>query len=271
MTVFDDVATEMLADGVTLTEQTVWNFLLRLNLAYRNDLPAIVESNLLSGNGIWVQRARTVSAWLRVNLASRSLSDAELSQRLGVAHRSDPNRETQSGLALEDGVAYLIEKFCGVTPMVRRNFHDVAEHALLRKGEADQIDLMIERRGKLLAAISCLWTSRRDRVGADVYDSVVFKQRRPEVPFVIVTNEYQASILQSLLASRYVDAVYHVSKQVLLEAWNFGLSDTDTLGGVRRSADLSRRLRTTVQLDSELVDIKDLFPDLRKVLAAFEN
>ncbi len=268
------VEQEMLADGVELTQGTAWNFLYRYILLAQDGVPHIVESSELRKRA-WKQRAEVVSDWLSLHLSASALQQNEVAERLGMIHRSQQSEsrrgENQTGRALEDGLAYLIHKFTGVHPLVRQSIRALRGYEIVAPGDVEQLDLVLLSRSDFRLFVSCLWTSRRDRVAADLYEAVFIHRRRPDVQTAVVTNEYQFSILNSLISSPDIDRVYHVCLDGLLEAWRPGTdSDSFTLGDLRNSGQRQAGVQRFVRLQSAISPISQLFDDVRAIAAGSE-
>ena len=133
----------MNADGVELTPATAWNFLYRWNLSYAGVIPHIVESNVLR-RAAWRNRAEAVAQWLRESVASQELTNSEVSARLGLLHTSGAaGRENQTGKGLEDGVAFLIRRFNGTSPLVEASIRTLRGYGIVQKGAVDELDLVL--------------------------------------------------------------------------------------------------------------------------------
>lgn len=224
----DDVVAAMHVDGVELTPQMAWSFLYRfvLQVTPTDDIH-IAESNVLKTKA-WKERSDRVEKWLCANLVpGQSLTMPELKGRLGrlfakarelgAKESAIPN---YTGKGFEVALSYLIKKLCGVEPLAGQSITKFRGFQLAPRGEVDEPDLALFSFDDFRIVISLLWTTRKDRLGADLYDAVFFRRRRPDLAILIVANEYQLNLLDALLKSPDVDAVYHISPDALLEAHN---------------------------------------------------
>ncbi len=258
---------EMAQDGVQLADETAWNLVYRYVLDARDDRLHIVESNYLRNQG-WRLRAAAVEDWLAQHMAARELQRPELLLRLGAIFRQQGRaggQENATGRALEDVLGYLISELCEVRPLVRQNIHGLRGFELASKSEVKEVDIaLFEEEFKIF--ISCIWTSRKDRVNSDLREPAVIRSRRPDVQTVVVTNEFQAHVLSVLLDAQEVDSVYHVNKGALLAAHlPKGL---DTAGPellLEGSSRTAQALQRYLRLQRGLKPLEQLFRDIRSV------
>jgi len=71
----------------------------------------------------------------------------------------------------------------------------------------------------LRAVVSAKVGLRVDRTRGELDAALTLARVRPEVRYLIVTNEYDTGFLQLLASEPTVGRVYHVSKEYLLEFW----------------------------------------------------
>lgn len=226
--VCDEVVAAMRSDGVELSPNTAWSFLYRyvLQVTPTDDIH-IAESNVLKTKA-WKDRSDRVEKWLCSNLVpGETLSMPDLKSRLGRLFAkarelgANPNAmPNYTGKGFEIGLSYLISKLCGVVPITGQSITKFQGFQLAQRGEVDEPDLALFSYDDFRIVISLLWTTRKDRLGADLYDAVFFRRRRPDLAILIVANEFQLNLLDSLLKSPDIDALYHISPEALLEAHN---------------------------------------------------
>jgi hypothetical protein len=271
----DAVESAMKADGVNLTRDTAWNFVYRYALGMTaDDLPHIVEENYLKGVG-WKAKATTVRDWLASNLVPGSrLTVRELRDRLdstwNIAKKKKNYREgarpNVAGLSLEYSLAHLIVKFCGVSPIVGASIRKFRGYELAQRAEVEELDLALFTFDDFRMLISCLWTTRKDRLASDLYEAAFLRRRRPDVAVIFVVNEFHPSILRHLLNAPEVDQVYHVGLSALLEAHKpFDLGDTFTgkeLLGTKKPVSL---YNTYLELRQRVRDLSSLFDDIDRL------
>lgn len=226
------VLTQMSQDHVRLSRRTAWNFVYRYVMAATGDAPHIVESNELAKEP-WKSRAEKVSGWLRQNLAPNegTLSPADLAARIDRAWEvvsvnrnkregkppSDRSRPNVTGKALQTALTFLIGRLCHVRPLEERSIHRLRGFELARAEEVKQLDLALFP-GDFRIFMSCIWTTRKDRLGADLNDAAFVHRRRPDVAVLLVVNEFHLPLIRHLATAPQVDRVYHVCREALLSA-----------------------------------------------------
>ncbi len=218
----------MKTDGVALTPESAWSFLYRyvLQVTPADDIH-IAEANVLKTKA-WKERSDRVERWLCSHLVpGTQLSMSEMKSRLGrlfsKARELGANENAMpnyTGKGFEVGLGYLIDHLCGVKPLAGHSITKYRGFQLAQRGEVDEPDLALFSFDDFRIVVSLLWTTRKDRLGADLYDAVFFRRRRPDLAILIVANEFQLNLLDSLLKSPDVDAVYHICPDALLEAHN---------------------------------------------------
>jgi len=273
---FQKIEQAMKSDGAELTPTSAWNFLYRYNLDFKAGRPHIAESNVLTTKA-WSERAARVTSWLADNLApGKTLSDAEIGVRLGLGNSPGAGGTNATGAGLEQALAFLIDRFTGHRPLVRQSLTTFKGYEIVRKGEVDELDLALMSKDDLRLIISCFWTSRRDRISSDLYESVFVRRRRPDIQVAFVVNEFQPSILNALLTSPDVDAVYHVCRDAVLRAHAPGSpNDSITVGELAADSARARAVTQFMNLKARLKDVSQLFDDVkviaRDVVAATPN
>lgn len=215
----------MQEDGVPLTRATAWNFVYRYGMGVAGDLPHIVEANELR-RAAWRTRGRRALAWLTKNLVPGTELTAEDSlSRLNTAWRMAPdfgysgNESNLAGSSLEYALAYLVERLCGVRPLVKKSIRDFRGYEIAKRAEVEQLDLALFSCDDLRLFISAFWTTRKDRIAADLYEATFLRRRRPDVGIAFVVNEFRRGLLLHLLNAPDVDRVYHVCLDALLAAY----------------------------------------------------
>lgn len=224
----DDVVQAMEGDGTNLNAETAWSFLYRyvLQVTPADDIH-IAESNVLTTKA-WHQRSERAEQWLCSKLVpGKVLPMVEMKARLGTLFRKarqlgakESAVPNYSGKGFEVAVGYLIKKLCGVDALSGHSITRYRGFQLAQRGEVDEPDLALFSFDDFRIVISLLWTTRKDRVGADLYDAVFFRRRRPDLSILVVTNEFQLNLVNSLLNAPDVDVVYHVCPDLLLAAHN---------------------------------------------------
>lgn len=221
------VLASMQEDGLQLTPETAWNFMFRyaLNITPNGDIH-IVESSELA-KAIWKMRSGRLESWLTTNLApGRILTDSDIRDRLGLGFKSAQAQgyggtpANFTGSAFENGLAFVISKVCDVEPLVRQSVRKFRGFQLAQKAEVEQLDVALFSYDDFRILISCLWTTRKDRLTSDLYEANFLRRRRPDLSILFVVNEFQPNLLLHLLDAPEVDAVYHVSVDALLAAHN---------------------------------------------------
>lgn len=224
----DDVEAEMNKDGVPLTPATAWSFLYRYALQVtRSGDVHIAESNVLK-QPTWKTRSARVERWLCENMVpGQDLDLATMkgklgrvfskARSLGATERAIPN---YTGKGFEVATAFLIHRLCGVEPLAGQSVRKFRGFQLAKRGEVDEPDLALFSFDDFRIVVSLIWTTRRDRLGADLYDAVFYRRRRPDLAILVATNEYQLHLVNTLLESPDIDGVYHVSPDALLAAHN---------------------------------------------------
>lgn len=271
----DAVEKAMQGDRVNLTPENAWNFVYRYGLGMTSDdLPHIVEANYLKSGG-WKARATRVRGWLASNLVPGTrLTVEQLRNRIDSTWKiaetkknySKNARPNVAGLSLEYSLAHLIDRFCGVTPIVKASIREFRGYELAQRAEVEQLDLALFTFDDFRMLISCVWTTRKDRLASDLYEAAFLRRRRPDVAVAFVINEFHPSIIRHLLNAPEVDQVYHVGRGALLEAHRpFGPGDTFTgeelLGTKKPTSDYNRYL----ELRERVRDLSSLFDDIDRV------
>jgi len=264
----------MTADGVPLSRDSAWNFLYRYCLAIDNaGVPHIVESNVLEGSG-WRRRANRVAAWLERNLVpGRVLSVDELKDKVDKAwkiardeYHFRPNaRSNVAGSALENALAFLIERFCGTRPLVKSSIREFRGFELARAAEVDELDLALFSFADFRLFISTVWTTRKDRIASDLYEAAFLRKRRPDVAIAFVVNEFHTSLIGHLQSAPEVDRIYHGSLPALLEAHRPLKRDDTPFESPLASKEASAAFSTYLNLQEQIQDLASLFRDIDRI------
>ncbi len=262
----------MESDGVVLKPETAWNLAYRYILDLRDGLPHIVESNDLK-RARWRKAAEAVQGWMLEpgRLAAERMEVGEGNSRLATVQQlaRAGTGQNLTGFAFEHVLAYLVHELNNIWPPVRRSIRRVRGYEIVSKSEVDELDMIVISEDDFRLFVSCLWTSRGDRVTADIYDAGFVRRRRPDVQTAVVTNEFKNHILDDLINAPEIDAVYHVCKEALLIAHR-PTRDSVSVDEVVAGASAAQ-FRNYIRLTSEIKDLSELFADIDSIVQGPET
>jgi hypothetical protein len=207
-------------DRAVRTVDGAWLSLYCLLLDYVHGVPRITDSNRLR-HGVWRERARQVE----LALASAMATDPrEVPKHLDGLMQTLYPRGTQRmnpvGIAFACSIVYLINRFSSgkydwrmETKIGTEVFPD------LRGFRRRSVDIVAFQKGKPKAVISSKWGIRHDRVRDPQEEADTYKREVPSLKFYVVTNEFDAARLQKVLAYPSIDAVFHVHRDLVREAY----------------------------------------------------
>lgn len=201
------------------TPQEAWKGIYRALLWYEEGVPHIVEANSLR-RGAWRQRAKQAEVELaRAFRCAPNQVEKRLDQLMKHPSLQGFQRQNFLGIGFICAVGYLLRTW---TPS-RYTFLD--EVLVGAQGHVFQdiarpprraIDIVALVDSTEYAIVSVKWSIRHDRLRDLLDECRVYKDHRPKVKFLVVTNEFMPARLRRIIENPCVDQVFHVNRDLLL-------------------------------------------------------
>lgn len=255
----------------SLSSESAWEHIYRLVWSKNSqvdNLPEIKEHNKMRDTKVWPRRARRAEEYLN-NRLGVNYQDSNF-DLVFKAYAEEEGKEPEEitnkranvrGESFEYVLKYLINEFCGVSPLVKENVSELRGFETAKSQAVSEPDLVLFDEQDFLFLISTKWTLRKDRLKQFIHEARFYRNRRPDLNITMLTNDIDTNYLTDLIEEDSIDRVYHVHKPLLFEIY-------EPLDGESVAFDElieQSNLFTYMQLNREIYDLTDLFEDISRM------
>jgi len=230
-----------------LSPTTAWLGIYQVLLWYEpvnwlgfSDLPHLIDANELRPASPakkrswtkpkpWQQRAQVLNSYLAERLGC---SDNEVSKKTDLLMKQPDyegmQRQNTLGIAFIGLIKHALEKFGSTKVSYEMEVDAGAIFPGIEfpgRSSMPRIDLLARQDGIPRVIISAKWSVRHDRLSditneCPVYKAAygrIYRQTRRDLPYYVVTNEYNPSRLNKMLDDPCVDGVVHLHKAAVVD------------------------------------------------------
>jgi hypothetical protein len=200
------------------TPQNAWHGIYKALLWYAEEVPHIVEANSLREDA-WRRRAKQVEAELAQTFrCAHNQVESQIDELMRHPSLRGAQRQNPLGIGFTCAVAYLLRSWVpsyytildeppvGSQGRVFRNIVSPPRRT---------IDIVALRGNAEYAIVSTKWSIRHDRLRDLLDECTVYKNHRPDLKFLVVTNEFMPARLQQLIENPCIDKVFHINRDLV--------------------------------------------------------
>lgn len=200
-----------------LQKQDAWKIIYELLLwcvtVKGENIPHIVEVNELNRSRIWFERAIHARSYISQELG---VKDSDLCAVIDMLIKglklTNKQRQNYLGKGFSASLKILLKILLNIDSKKELSYSSIKGLEDIGRGK---VDLALPP-PNYQVLVSTKWSLRHDRLRDLINEATECKRKRPDIIFLVVTNEYQKARLSRVIECEYVDAVYHVHKPLLI-------------------------------------------------------
>lgn len=195
--------------------KAVYELLLWCVTVENEGIPHIVETNALKEKG-WREKALKVRAYLA---SAFETTERDLCNKLDVLMKglriAERQRQNYLGRGFLAVLKALLKLLLEVKVEKEFPYSQLSGLEDIGRGKAD---LVVPPPPNFRIIISAKWSLRHDRLRDLREEATQCKRKRPDIKFLVITNEFMKGRLRAIVEHGDIDAVYHVHKPLLIKA-----------------------------------------------------